>query len=131
MARWVVGGIYLQIGKPAEALSEFEKARPILGGIVSPDIAVAYALLGKKEEAQKILADLEKQWKNGDRLEAPIALVYIALGQKEKSAEWLEKLYESRFINIVHLFSIKIYPKLSAMDSDPRIRAALNKIGVR
>jgi len=127
----LLGNTYLQMGRTAEALSEFEKARAILGGVLSPHIATAYALLGKREEARKILDGLEKQWKNGERLEGAIALAYIGLGQKEKALEWLDKLYNSRFITVSYLWSVRDFPKLTGMDSDPRIQALLKRIGVK
>ncbi len=131
IARMLLGNNYLQMGRTADALLEFEKAKAILGGVVSPHIATAYALLGKRVEAQKILDELQKQWEKGEKLEGAIALTYIGLGQKEKAVQWLEKLYAGRFITVSYLWSVRDFPKLTGMDSDPRVQDVLKKIGVR
>ena len=131
LTRRSLGGTYLKMGKTTEALSEYEKVAIIFGGHNSPYLASTYAVMGKREQAQKILAELELLSKKGDRVEGAIALVYIALGEKKKVLEWLNKLYESRFMNIAYLWDLRGFPKLTGLDSDPEIQAALKKIGVQ
>jgi TolB-like protein/Flp pilus assembly protein TadD len=131
LARRGLGSTYLKMGKTAEALPEFEKASAISGGRISPYLASTYALMGKREQAQKILAELELLSRSGERVEDAIALVYLALGEKKKAIESLNKLYENRFMNIAYLWDLKDFRKLSGLDSDPEIQEALKKIGVR
>lgn len=131
LARLVLGSLYLKTGKQEEALLQFEGVRPMLGDIVLPYIATAYALQGKRDDALKILAGLEKLAEKGERVEGPISFVYLVLGNKEKALMWLEKVYKSRYINVVHGLEWIALPKLTGLDSDPEIQHALEKIGYR
>ncbi|MEX1138442.1 MAG: protein kinase [Bacteroidota bacterium] len=131
LARLALGRAFIGIGKLAEAISEFEKAQTALGGNVFPYLASSYALMGKHDQAQKILVQIEAQAQKGEKVEAYLALVYMAMGQKEKAVEWLERLYESRYINIVYLGDVRDFPKMTGMDSDPRIQSVLKMIGVK
>ncbi len=126
-----LGTTYIQSGRPSEALSEFQKAREVLGDIVLPNIAASYVMLGRTAEARTILRELEASWKKGARVESPIAMIYLALGEKDHAIEWLDKVYESRYINVAQLWNLRDFPKLSHIDTDPAIQAALNKIGVK
>ena len=130
-AHLFLGTTYLQMGRTAEALSAFEKAGVVLGGVVSPHIATANALLGRRDVAQKILDDLESQWNRGEKLEGPIAMIYLGLGQKEKALLWLERLSEGRFSSVAYLWSLRDIPTLTGMGSDREIQAVLGKIGLR
>ncbi len=122
---------YIQSGKPADALAEAEKVKETLGDIMLPNIASSYALLGRSSEARAIVKVLEATWKKGERVEGSIAMVYLALGEKEKAVEWLDKVFEAKYMNIVQLYSLRDLPKLSHIDADPKIQASIRRIGLR
>lgn len=56
-----------------------------------------------------------------------IAIIYLKLGQIDQAFEWLEKAYEVRNDQIIHL---KSDPAFDIISSDPRLKALLKKVGL-
>jgi hypothetical protein len=56
-----------------------------------------------------------------------IAQIYLALDQKDKAFEWLEKAYEERDYALIYLKTITIADK---QRSDPRYKALLKKMNL-
>jgi len=108
---------YIQMGKPQETLAVLD--RPQLRS--SPALALAYAALGRRADAMKILASFPK--------DAPdpygISLVYFALGNKDAGFEWLTRAFEQRqlFVNMA-----KFDPALDSVRSDSRLQALVVRL---
>jgi len=81
-----------------DAIAEFQKAMSTDNFAPGRFAALAYtyAMSGKRAEAQKMLAELHERAKG--ELIAPVnfAIIYTALGEKERAFEWLEKAYNDR-----------------------------------
>jgi tetratricopeptide (TPR) repeat protein len=81
-----------------EAIASFQKAADLMGGSRSStldDVGHAYAVLGKRSEALKVLAELKGR--SRDRASPyGMAIVYTGFGEKDQALEWLEKAYEDR-----------------------------------
>jgi tetratricopeptide (TPR) repeat protein len=77
-------------GKLLEAISEYQKAVELSNGDqdATASLAHAYARIGRRAEAQRILRDLERRSENVSPY--MIATIYAGLGDKEKSFEFLE-----------------------------------------
>jgi Tfp pilus assembly protein PilF len=89
-------------------------------------LARAYALMGNKQQAEKLLSGLIAQSKK--RYVSPfyIAIVYAGLGQNELAMDWLEKAYDDRSNGLVF---IRVDPELDTLRSNPRfvgLEAKLN-----
>jgi hypothetical protein len=54
-------------------------------------------------------------------------LIHLALGEKDRAFEWLEKAYEARDFD---LCEIKVDPRLEPLRSDPRFADLLRRVGV-
>lgn len=119
---------HLQRKEYDEAISELKKAEELSEGHpwIVAELACAYALSGKKAEARQIL---EKLAAPGDRFVEPylIANVHIALGDKDKGIEWLEKAYTARSN---WLLWAKTEPKLDPVRGDARFANLLKKMGL-
>jgi len=81
---------------------------------------------GKRAEAQsevEQLVTLSKQ-----RYVSPynIALIYVALDQRNEAFEWLEKAYQQRDPLLIQL---RVEPKWTTLRSDPRFQDLLRRIG--
>jgi tetratricopeptide (TPR) repeat protein len=83
-------------------------------------LAHAYAMTGKRAEAEKILRDLERKSKTSHVSPYMIATVYAGLGDKDKAFEFLEKAYQERCWDIVWCF--KADPRVDNLRSDPASR---------
>jgi serine/threonine protein kinase/Tfp pilus assembly protein PilF len=85
-----------------------------------------YAMAGKKEQAYELLAELEERSKKGYVSSFWTALIYIALGETDKSFAWFEKAYEERDSNMIYL---TVVPVFDHVRSDPRYKQLLLKMG--
>ncbi len=87
----------------------------------------AYAVSGKRAEAQKVLAELKDLSKR--RYVAPfdVALVYAGLGDKAQALEWLGKAYEDHSQWFVW---IKVDPRFDTLRGEPRFQDLLRRMGL-
>lgn len=127
---YVLGLAYQQKGLFKKALKEFEKAEKLARGSESYLAGIAYvqALAGNPEKAQKALQELIKR---SEQIYVPaysVALVYVALGDKDRALEFLEKAFAERATSIV---SLKIDPQLDPLRDDPRFAALLERMNLR
>jgi DNA-binding winged helix-turn-helix (wHTH) protein/TolB-like protein/Tfp pilus assembly protein PilF len=122
-----LGLAYEQKGMHKEAIAEFAKgvklsASPLMISLLGH----AYAVSGNKPEAQRILAELDKQ---KQRYVSPytVATIYAGLGDKDQAFKWLEKAFEERDI---WLMNLKVDPQFTPLRSDPRFSDLLTRIGL-
>ena len=87
-----------------EGIAEFEKALAISPGNTSAlsGLGYAYAVAGRRAEAQKVLDQLNELSKQKYVPAVDMARIYAGLGEKDKAFEWLEKAYEERSIGHAH-----------------------------
>jgi serine/threonine-protein kinase len=124
-----IGQVYVQQGRFDEGITEIRQAMALSGGNVR-DIATlghAYAVSGKKNEALKIIAQLQGQLEQKYVSPYFIALIYTGLGDKEQAFVWLEKAYQQRH---PYLVLIKVEPVFDSLRSDPRFADLLRRIGL-
>jgi tetratricopeptide (TPR) repeat protein len=86
----------------------------------------AYARNGQRDEAQKILARLNEEAKSHYVAPYALALVQIALGDKDRAIEELEHAYAEGATN--YLFVIKVDPLLDDLRGNPRFDALVQKV---
>jgi eukaryotic-like serine/threonine-protein kinase len=129
LAYWYRGLVYEAQGKYDDAVRDMRRGKELLKGniIVNSDLAHAYAVSGKKPEAEKALAELrqvsEKRYVNPFE----IALIYMGLGNKDDAFDWLEKAYRQRSDLLVYL---KVDPRLDPIRSDPRFVDLMRRVGI-
>ena len=124
------GDIYVQQGKLAEGIQELEKAVALSEGGTPRAVAhlgYAYAVAGKKNEAESMLAKLNNMSKSGHVHPDLMAAVYAGLGQKKEAFEWLEKAYR---VHARDLLELKYDPHFASLHSDPRFTDLVRRIGV-
>jgi hypothetical protein len=86
-------------------------------------------LAGDNEIAGKILTDLTNQSKQRYVPVYPLAVVHLALGNKDEALRLLEKSYDDLEPFDTGVFgSIKIDRRLDALRGDPRFDALVRKI---
>ena len=91
------------------------------------DLASCYALMGKREEARKILNNLIEYSKENFVSSVGIALVFAALGEKDQVFSWLEKAFRERD---PYLIDLNNYHRFDPVRSDPRFTDLLRRIGL-
>ena len=93
------------------------------------DLAIVYALSGKRGEAQKVLDKLIELARQ--RYVAPyrMAQIYIALGDRDRAFEWLEKGYRERSFG-ESVMDLKASPFWDPVRSDPRFADLLRRMNL-
>jgi len=125
------GDVDVQQGKLAEGIQELEKAVALSEGSTPRAIAhlgYAYAVAGRKNDAESVLAKLKEISKQGHVHPDLVAGVYAGLGQKEDAFEWLEKAYQ---VHARDLLELKYDPHFNSLHSDPRFIDLVRRIGLQ
>ena len=125
---WGAALAHEQAGQLIEALGQLEKATDRDS---SPWItalrARVYAKLGRREIAEAILAEINKN--AGTQWVAPylVATVYLALDQVDRGFEWLQRAFDEYDENLNYM---AVDPVLDAFRGDPRFIELLRRAGL-
>ena len=126
-AHWNLGEALELKGQLREAFAEYKKAAELNDDpLVLSLVAQAEAKLGQRDDARKILKQLEQLATRRYVGNYAFALVHIALGGKEKAIEDLEHAYRDRVGPDIAL--LKVDPMLDPLRGDPRFEALVAKI---
>ena len=119
--------LYLKRGQYAEAADEANRAAGLSGGNAEALATAAYALAadGRKAEAKQILEDLNTRARQRYVPSYALAQVHLALGDKGKAFELLEKSLNDREALMVFL---KVEPKWDSIRQDPRFLDLLERM---
>jgi TolB-like protein/DNA-binding winged helix-turn-helix (wHTH) protein len=127
VAHYELGQAFVQKRLYAEAIAELLKAIESSGGssTCTSNLAYAYAVSGRRDEAVRLLDDLKKRSNHGFSNAPEIALVYVGLNENERAMASLEHAYQERF-NPTILFR----PAFDALHSDSRFQDLMHRIGL-
>jgi TolB-like protein/Tfp pilus assembly protein PilF len=130
----ILGWDYEQKGMHEQAIAEFEKAveltnknSPLVSPFYLAALAHAYALAGRRSDAEQVLQGLLERARQSYVSPFDIALIYTALGQKDTAFAWITKAVAERSTWLVYS---KWEPRLDPLRSDPRFRDLLRRIGL-
>lgn len=123
-----LGWAYEQKGMFPEAIAEFQAAVNQSNHVplAVASLAHAYALSGNKTDAKRLFAELEEKSKKQFISPYLLAIVQVALDQKQRAMELLEEAY---IVNSIDLVQAKVDPKLDPLRDDPRFQKLMKKIG--
>jgi TolB-like protein/Tfp pilus assembly protein PilF len=125
---WALGRAYTDKGDFPAAVAANQKAIAIgAPPWVQASLAEAYALSGKKDEARKLLDDLQIL---GQTQHVPfffVALAYLGLGENDTAFAHLERSYEQHDSSFP---LIKVYRSLDVVRADPRLNDLILRIGL-
>jgi tetratricopeptide (TPR) repeat protein len=126
-AHYVMGATFVQKHRYAEAIAELQKATELSEGSTAfnANLAYAYAVSGRRNEAVKILTDLKNQSQHGFSNAPEIALVYVGMNDKDQAMTWLNKAFDERFSPWVLM-----RPAFDPLRSDPRFQDLMRRIGL-
>ena len=122
----IFGFYYTREGKSSEAIKALQKSHDLFAAPWSyARLAYGYAKAGRKAEAGAMLDTLRNQAQKVYVASDIVASVYVALGDKEKAFEYLEKGYQERAGWMVWL---RVDPIWDPIRSDPQFEALLKKM---
>jgi tetratricopeptide (TPR) repeat protein len=126
-AHFWLGRTYEEMGQYESAIAEDQKATAALGSGAYALAALghAYAASGKRNEALRILADLNERRKTTYVSPYAIGVLHLGLDQRDRALEWLERAYDERDVSMVE---IKYDPRLDPLRSDPRFQDLLRRM---
>lgn len=124
-----LGKTYLQKSMLEEGLNAMEKAFELSHGglLVKSWLAYAYGVVGRKDDAEAIIAELEQN--SAGRYVSPfnIAIVYAGLKDADATIRWLLKAYDHHTSTIS---KIKVDPMFDFIRSDSRFVELQGKLGL-
>jgi len=129
-AHFNLGMIYEQKAMFSEAISQFRKVIRIAGqgaSFWSAGLGHAYGIAGRKNQALKMLIQLQKTSNGKGVSPFDIAWVYLGLGEKDAALTWMEKALAERCNPLVYQ---RIEPALDPLRTNPRFQALLRRIGL-
>jgi tetratricopeptide (TPR) repeat protein len=123
-----LGLAFLQQGKSEDAIAVLNKAVTVSNGVSAFDsyLGFAYARAGESEKAMEIVANLREIGERKYISAYNFAMIYLGLGDLDKTFENLEKAFEERSGFMPFL---KVEPMFDAARSDLRFGNLLKKIG--
>jgi serine/threonine-protein kinase len=128
--RGVLGILYVQKKMYGEGIAELEKAAAFdrTDAWTVAALGYAYAVAGKKVEAQNVLNELQQLMKQ--RYVSPflLAIVYAGLGEKDQAFAWLEKAYEQR--DGLMAGHVRVEPRLDTLRSHSRFEEILVRLNL-
>ena len=127
LAHWGLGLVYEQKGMMPGAISEFETAATLSGRSANAiaSLGHAYAIVGKRHEADAVLGELEKRAKQTNVSSYQMALVYVGLADKDRAFDALEQAFRERSTLLGYL---KMDPRLDPLRTDPRFQDLVRRV---
>jgi serine/threonine protein kinase/tetratricopeptide (TPR) repeat protein len=125
-AHWALGTALQMKGQLSDAVAEYSKAVELNDDpSVLALLGQAYARAGQRDEAQKILVRLTEEAKSRYVQAYSFALMYLALGDKERAIDEMERAYRERDANVAQ---IKTDPMLDDLRGNPRFEKLVSQI---
>ena len=122
---WIQGFLYIAQEKYTEAIETFKKRSA--GKNTNWLLAYAYGMVGNKTEAERILnIQLEKR-KTQHVPAFMIATIYMGLGDKENTLDWLEVDWEEGSQGLM-FWGMKTDIRFDPIKDEPRFQALLDKV---
>jgi TolB-like protein/DNA-binding winged helix-turn-helix (wHTH) protein/Tfp pilus assembly protein PilF len=89
-------------------------------------LGYAYAISGHRNEALRILHDLQTISRRKYVASHDIAAIYAGLGERSKALMWLNKAYDERSYTVLQL---EVEPEFDLLRSEPRFQELMHRIG--
>lgn len=128
-AHFYLAFCYVAADRHKEALEELNRLRQFqqIPVAIAALHGVTYARMGRRREAENMLADLRNQVKQHFVPPGALARIYIALGEQDHAFELLGQAAEGHDQLIVNL---RVDPTFDPLRSDPRFKELLARVGL-
>jgi DNA-binding winged helix-turn-helix (wHTH) protein/TolB-like protein/Flp pilus assembly protein TadD len=128
-ARLHLGMAFMEAGRIDEALEEFRRNAELVIPHTQHKGLYAYALAraGRREEALKLVREIEALSPRVDVAPVNLAMAWTALGDHDRAFYWLERAYRD------HLYLLRVINVLRGFDPlrrDPRFADLIRRMGL-
>jgi TolB-like protein/DNA-binding winged helix-turn-helix (wHTH) protein/Tfp pilus assembly protein PilF len=130
LAHRVLAWAYQRKHMYAESIAVLERASTLPGATsagVLPFLGHVYAMAGQRDDARKVLGQLERKSRERCGEGFGLVAVYAGLGDKDQAFACLEKAYQEREGTLILL---NVLPPLDPLRSDPRFADLLRRVGL-
>ncbi|HJR41835.1 MAG TPA: protein kinase [Gemmatimonadaceae bacterium] len=113
----------------AEAERVLREALALSAGGTLTRATLGYALgrAGKRDEAEKLLDELEREARGSYVSPVAFATMHLGLGNVERALDWAEQAYAERRGWLTY---VKVHPMLDPARGHPRLEALIRKMGI-
>jgi len=123
-----LGLVYEQMGREREAVEELRTAARLdesTEGLAQ--LGHALAITGEREEAIRVLGNLEKMSASRFVSAFSVGLIHVGLGDLDQAFAWFDKAVEERseWISV-----LAVDPRVDGLRDDPRFQALLRRVGI-
>ena len=128
-ALWYLGFALVANNQPADAIPVLEKALSVSNdspGVMGVLIR-AYSHAGRRSDALRLLAELQKRKKAGYVPAAAFVNAYLGLGENDQAFAWLEQAYKEQSDILQFL---KVHPFFDPIRGDPRFADLVRRAGL-
>ena len=125
---YFLGRAYVQKGRFPEAIAALKQGISLEGtNEVWSSLGHAYAMSGKREEAQKVIEHLKEPSVHEYVAPYNIAVIYAGLGEKDEAFAWLNRACQERSYLLTYL---TVDERLDKLHSDPRFDELVRRVGL-
>lgn len=115
-----ITGAMRDLGRASQACGDCSHAQAMR--------VLAYVRAGDRLAAERVLADMEQRDRTGYMPATRLALAQLALGQRERALDLLERAYAERDLNMSFLL---VDGRWRALHDEPRFRALLQRMNLK
>jgi tetratricopeptide (TPR) repeat protein len=129
LAHLWLGRTYQEQRRYDDAVAEYSAASTVLldWPVTMAAIGHVYAISGRREDAERVLQNLQNL--QGRKYVTPygLALVYAGLGDRRSALDWLDRAVADRSNWLVWL---KLDPRFAGLHGTPRFEALVHRVGL-
>jgi serine/threonine-protein kinase len=128
-AYWILGLVQEQRGEFDESAAAFNRALQLSpqSPLMQAGLGRTFALAGKKADALRILAELQKLSEKRYVSPFELASLHFALGQTDEGFQWLTKAFQDRCFDLICL---RVDPRWELLRSNSRFNKLFEQLGL-
>jgi TolB-like protein/DNA-binding winged helix-turn-helix (wHTH) protein/Flp pilus assembly protein TadD len=128
VAHTYLGRAYIQKGNLSQAIFECQTATRLsrTHPFYLAWLGYAYARAGKRNDALRVLRQLEALSQHKYVASHDVAAIYAGMGEQSKAIAWLNKAYDEHSYTVLLL---QVEPEFDSLHSDARFQELLHRIG--